>query len=111
MREWDSRVGDTFETEYNRHDRYAVAIRVGNETVGHIPREMSNICYYFIQIGGHIRGEVKGQRQRSAIPERVCKIPCIYKFYNNNKCNKKKLVKLLKEKAKDSEVIFDIISD
>ena len=44
-------VGDRFETEvddFNEHDRYAVKVTVDDiGTVGHIPHEISKICYYF----------------------------------------------------------------
>ena len=46
--DWSPSVGDEFELEIeelNRHDRYAVAIKVSGDIVGHVPREFSKIVY------------------------------------------------------------------
>ena len=68
--DWSPSVGDEFELEIeelNRHDRYAVAIKVSGDIVGHVPREFSKIVYYFIKNGGRVTGEVRAKRQRSAV--------------------------------------------
>ena len=57
--DWSPSVGDEFELEIeelNRHDRYAVAIKVSGDIVGHVPREFSKIVYYFIKNGGRVTG-------------------------------------------------------
>ena len=44
MDDWSSLAGDEFELEIeelNRHERYAVAIKVSGDIVGHVPREFS----------------------------------------------------------------------
>ena len=50
------------------HDRYAIAVLEDDTlcTVGHLPREMSQECFYFIRRGGTISVEVTGPRQKSA---------------------------------------------
>ena len=68
--DWSPSVGDEFELEIeelNRHDRYAVAIKVSGDIVGHVPREFSKIVHYFIKNGGRVTGEVRAKRQRSAV--------------------------------------------
>ena len=68
--DWSPSVGDEFELEIeelNRQDRYAVAIKVSGDIVGHVPREFSKIVYYFIKNGGRVTGEVRAKRQRSAV--------------------------------------------
>ena len=52
---WDPRRGDQFclqIEEFNRHYRYAVAIVVDEKTVGHVPREVSKLFYYFLKGNG-----------------------------------------------------------
>ena len=51
--------------EFHRYDCYAVAI-VNEKTVGHVPRKILKLFYYF-KGNGTICGEVTGKRQRSAI--------------------------------------------
>ena len=55
--------------EINLHNRYTVAVKVNGAIVGHVPREVSKIVYYFIKNGGSVVGEVRGRRQ--------CSIVCI----------------------------------
>ena len=67
--DWSPSVGDEFELEIeelNRHDRYAAAIKVSGDIVGHVPREFSKIVYYFIKNGSRVTGEVRAKRQRSS---------------------------------------------
>ena len=43
MDKWDPAIGDKFNTEIkvsNRHDRYAVAVKVNQDIVGHVPRKI-----------------------------------------------------------------------
>ena len=61
--DWSPSVGDKFEPEIeklHRHDRYAVAIKVSGDIVGHVPCEFSKIVYYFIKIDSRVAGEVRG---------------------------------------------------
>ena len=48
--------------------------------VGHVLREISRICWYFIERGGEILCKIIGQRQRSVLLQGVLEIPCIYIF-------------------------------
>ena len=50
---WDPSPRDTFDLqveEFNQHDTYAAPILVNGETVGHVPREVFKIFYYFFKI-------------------------------------------------------------
>ena len=40
--------------EGNTQDRYAVAIKLSGDTVGHVPRSISTLCSLFIRRGGTI---------------------------------------------------------
>ena len=68
--DWSPSVGDEFELEIeelNIHDRYAVAIKVNGDIVGHVPRDFSKIVYYFIKNGSRVAGEVRGKRRIEAV--------------------------------------------
>ena len=55
----------------NHHDRYAVAV-LENESlccVGHLPREISRECYFFLQTRGTIKVMITGERRRSELPQ------------------------------------------
>ena len=35
----------------NTHDRFAVTIRKGTLTIGHVPAEISKVCWFFLRCG------------------------------------------------------------
>ena len=77
-RDWKPDIGDIFETEvedFDDHDRYAVAVQVDGDTVGHLPKEVSKICYFFIRNGGCITGKVIGSRKLSSVFMKGLEIP------------------------------------
>ena len=81
--EWTPDVGDGFDGRIdkdNRFDRYTVAVIVSDNVVGHVPREISKIVYYFLKNGGEVKGVVTGKRQRSAVHMKGLEVPCIYEF-------------------------------
>ena len=46
------------------------------ETVGHLPREISRFCFYFVNYGGQLEGRVRNPRYRqSPIPSGGLEIP------------------------------------
>jgi len=49
--------------EDNKHDKYAMAVHLKNSltVVGHIPREITHTCHFFIKNKGGITGEVSGR--------------------------------------------------
>ena len=63
--EWTPEIGDAFQVkteEENRHDRFAVAVVVNSNVVGHVPREFSKSVFYFIKNNGIVNGSVSGVR-------------------------------------------------
>ena len=58
----------------NEHDAYAVGIVKDSAVVGHAPREVSRIFYYFLQHGGSINAEITGHRKFGHRLE----VPCCY---------------------------------
>ena len=92
---WKPDAGEEFvcrTEEGNVHDRKAVAVCSPDGTiVGHLPHEISNLCFHFIQHGGEIVGETTGTRQHTKADCGGMEIPCLLTL-----SGKKKLV----EKAK-----------
>lgn len=80
---WTPEIGQTLQTaaeEANREDRYAVSVTLSGQIVGHIPREISKTCWYFIHHNGSIEGEVTGKRKLSTVPGKGLEVPCKYNF-------------------------------
>ena len=60
---WGPETGEILSTKKERnnpHDRFAVAVMKDKLTVGHIPREISKICWFFLHKGGTIYKEKTG---------------------------------------------------
>ena len=49
----------------NSEDQYAVAVINSGQVVGHVPRELSQTFWYFIEREGEISCIITGRRQRS----------------------------------------------
>ena len=59
----------------NGHDSYAVCVfKSGTATVGHVPREYSRMCYFFLHHCGRISCEVISHRKKGDGLE----VPCRY---------------------------------
>ena len=60
---WTPSIGETLSVvveEGNEHDSYAVAVKKNSDIVGHVPRELSQIFYFFLVHDGTISAEVAG---------------------------------------------------
>ena len=83
----------------NREDRYAVCVlKTSAESqtiVGHVPRELSKLFWYFINNDGEVTCEIIGNRKRSQLLQGGMEIPCVYRFVGKKK-HIKKLRKMLK---------------
>ena len=95
---WDPHVGEELTTKTedgNPHDRHAVSVMKEGKVVGHLPREVSKVAWYFQKRGGTINMEVIGRRRRSSLEQGGLEIPCLMKFTGNKKLveNLRKLLK------------------
>ena len=89
----------------NPEDQYAVAVVKDSDSsssttgrtmvVGHVPKEIFRICWFFLQHDGEIQCEVIGSNRRSPLPQGGLEIPCIYMFVGKRK-HIRKLKTLLK---------------
>ena len=85
----------------NTHDRYAVAILEEDTccSVGHLPREISKECFYFLKMGGAIKAEITGPSRRSDLPQGGLEIPCILILEHKEDFMIKKVKQLLKSRG------------
>ena len=60
---------------------YAVSIIKDDLIVGHVPREMSLICWHFLGHGGTMACEVTGHRKKG----KGLEVPCKYIFTGKRK--------------------------
>lgn len=58
----------------NIHDSHAVAVLKGIEVVGHVPKEVCRIFYFFLNHDGSIEAKVTGHRKFGCGLE----VPCRY---------------------------------
>lgn len=77
----------------NRHDHFTIAVLKAGAVVGHVPREVSRIFYFFLTSGGKVMCEVTGRRKYG----KGLEVPCIYKFTGTEK-NIVKVKKILSKK-------------
>ena len=69
---WDATIGETLEAalddreEAKEYDKYAVGLYKKDLHVGHIPIEISSLCFHFINQDpeNKIKAEITGKRQR-----------------------------------------------
>ena len=92
------------EEDGNEHDPYAVCVLKNEMTVGHVPREVSRIFYFFLRHGGTISCEITGHRKFGHGLE----VPCCYKLSSKPKHIKKalQLLELKKKKHKERTVPY-----
>ena len=81
---WNPTLGETLtcKPEFgNVHDPYAVSVvREPADIVGHIPRRISSLCYFFLK-KGTIVCQVTGSRRRSVdLPQGGLEVPCTLTF-------------------------------
>ena len=85
---WTPYVGEELilKTEdTNLYDKHAVAAMKDDAIVGHMPRSLSGISWFFLKSGGHITCEVTGHRKLG----KGLEVPCEYTFIGSkNKISK-----------------------
>ena len=88
----DPYEGDSLTTKHehnNRHDKYAIAVipvdSKNKPVVGHLPREISKECCFFILHGGIILWVVNGRRRKTTEPCGGMEIPCVLTFRHPKK--------------------------
>jgi hypothetical protein len=84
-------------TGHKFKDQYAVSVMKQNFTVGHVPKECSQLFHFFILHEGVIRCEITGSRQRSTLAKGGLEVPCKYVFSTDKPKLLSKLRQLLEK--------------
>ena len=78
---WTPRLGEELETRReldNQHDQFAVTVVKGEQTVGHMPMEISRISWYFLEHRtSRISYKITDKRKLS---EKGLEVPYTYVF-------------------------------
>ena len=69
----------------NPEDGFAVSLKKGERTVGHVPREMSKLCWLFLRRGTIAAEVLSSRKRRSPISIGGLEIPCLLKFSGSGK--------------------------
>ena len=68
------------------HDDFAVAVLKNSNTVGHVPREISRVCWYFLhKSGSEMTCIVNGDRRQSEVDGKGLVVLCVYIFKGKQK--------------------------
>ena len=67
--------------DHNDHDEHAIAVTRDGRTVGHVPRIISRVSWFFLRRGGHIICQITGQRKRGDGLE----VPCVYVYFGSSR--------------------------
>ena len=105
---WTPVIGQLLQVQAgtgNERDPHAVATVHNDAIVGHLPCEISQIAFYFLQHGGHIICEVTGRRKLSDAPNKGLVIPCLYTFWGKPTMIKR-LVKVMTIKDKNQMIVY-----
>ena len=87
---WSPYIGEELPVQRevnNIHDDFAVAVLKNGNTVGHVPREISRVCWYFLHKSGSEMTVciVNGDRRRSEVDGKGLVVPCVYIFRGKQK--------------------------
>ena len=86
---WSPYIGEELPVQRevnNIHDDYSVAVLKNGNTVGHVPREISRVCWYFLhKSGSEMTCIINGDRRRSEVDGKGLVVPCVYIFRGKQK--------------------------
>ena len=86
---WSPYIGEELPVQCevnNIHDDFAVAVLKNSNTVGHVPREISRVCWYFLhKSGSEMTCIVNVDRRRSEVDGKGLVVPCVYIFKGKQK--------------------------
>ena len=64
-------------------DKYAIALRHNDITVGHVPKFLSKLTYFYLKYGGTLTATVSGER-RYSLKQGGIELPADFKFCSTN---------------------------
>ena len=76
----EGEILDTSRERNNPYDKYAVAVKKEQITVGHVPREISKTVAFFMKHGGIVTCKVTSGQYRHSLIAGGLEIPCTIRF-------------------------------
>ena len=108
--QWTAEIGSILTSEPEKspgalvEHRYAIAIISNNQTVGHVPKFLSKLTFFFLKHGGTLTVKVMGERRYSFdLAQGGMEIPAEFIY----KSQKKKLSDEMKEKTLEEIKKYD----
>ena len=90
-KEWEAEIGNKFTAKYETRpgalvqDKYAIALKQKDVIIGHIPKFLSKITYFYLKHGGDLLVEIIGKRQYSRdLPQGGMELAALYVFKTTN---------------------------
>ena len=91
QKEWEAEIGSKLTAQYETRpgalvqDKYAIALKQKDVIVGHIPKFLSKITYFYLKHSGDLLVEIIGKRQYSRdLPQDGMELPALYVFKTTN---------------------------
>ena len=85
-------------------DKYAIVVKNGEQTVGHVPMFLSKLKFFFLRNGGKVSIKVNGQKMYSVeLKQGGLELPAELTFRSHNK----KLFSQMQEKTLDEVKKFE----
>ena len=85
---WTPSIGEELPVQRedgNQHDDHAVAVMKNGDIVGHVPRSLSRVSWFFLKRGGDITCRITGKRKLGVGLE----VPCVYLYAGSVKMTRK----------------------
>ena len=91
QKEWEAEIDSKLTAQYKTRagalvqDKYAIALKQKDVIVGHIPKFLSKITYFYLKHGGDLLVEIIGMRQYYRdLPQGGMELPALYVFKTAN---------------------------
>ena len=101
---WNAKTGSKLKPCHEKRpsalveDKYAMALKFNDTTVGHVPKFLSKITYFFLKLGGDLTVKITGQRRYSRdLDQGGMELPGTYVFTSTDTEMHAKLEMLVKE--------------
>jgi len=98
----DTKIGNTLKVSHETRvaalveDKYAMAVKSDDKTIGHIPKDLSKITYFFLKKDGKFNVKITGPRQYSRdLIQGGMELPCTYTYSTTDEGLYGQLVELI----------------
>ena len=108
--QWTTEIGSILTSQPEKRlgalveDKYAIAIISNNQTVGHVPKFLPKLTFFFLKHGATLTIKVTGERRYSFdLPQEGMEIPAEFIY----RSEKKELIDQMKEKTLEEIKKYD----